>query len=298
MNSNIKKACVIGYPIKHSLSPIIHNYWLNKYEIKGEYTKKEVKPEELEDFILNLGKKGYKGCNITVPHKEEAWKIIDKHFGWDAEDDKVSLPATVAKFMKAINTIVVDENGKLIATNTDFLGFARNLIEIQPEFDYRNAVCLIIGAGGAAKAIAFALASMGVYQIVMTNRTKEKCFEIKDIITKDFGYEEDRFDVVDWDKRSEVIKHCNFAVNTTSLGMTGKDELDIDISGMHKDSLVTDIVYNPLETKLLKNAKVLGYNVVDGIGMLLHQATPGFEGWFDKKPIVDQQLREKVVNEL
>lgn len=293
-----KQACVIGYPIKHSLSPIIHNYWLDKYGIDGEYKSVEVKPEELEDFILNLKNNGYQGCNITIPHKEEAWKIIDKHYGFELSEDKESLPAHIAKFMRAINTIVLDDDGKLTATNTDFLGFARNLIENQPEFDYRNAICLVLGAGGAAKAIAFALASMGVYQIVMTNRTMDKCFEIKDIITQNFGYDEDRFDIVEWDKRSEVVKHCNFVVNATSLGMKSKDELDINIEGMVDGSLITDIVYNPSETKLLKDAKELGYKTVDGIGMLLHQATPGFEGWFGKKPIVDKELKEKVLSNL
>ncbi len=294
-----KKSCVIGYPISHSLSPIIHNYWLDKYEIEGEYKKKEVKPEELESFILNLKENGYQGCNITVPHKEAAWKIINKHYGFEADEEgKEFLPATVAKFMGAINTIVVGEDGKLIATNTDFLGFARNLIEKQPEFDYRNAVCLIVGAGGAAKAIAFALASMGVYQIVITNRTEEKCFAIKEMITQNFGYDEDRFDVVPWNLRNDAVKHCNFVVNTTSLGMKGQAELDLDISGLHENSLITDIVYNPLKTKLLQDAEKLGYNVVDGIGMLLHQATAGFEGWFGKRPIVDEKLREKVLREL
>lgn len=294
-----KKACVIGYPIKHSLSPVIHNYWLGKNGIEGEYEAVEVAPDDLEWFILNLHKNGYKGCNITVPHKEEAWKIIDKHYGFGGtECGKESLPSHVAKFMKAINTIVVDDEGKLTATNTDFLGFARNLIASEPEFDYRNAVCLIVGAGGAAKAIAFALASLGVYQIVMVNRTIEKCFEIKDIITQNFGYDEDRFDVVEWEKRNDVVKHCNFVVNTTSLGMQGSAELDLDISGMNEDSLVTDIVYNPLETKLLADARVNGYKVVDGLGMLLHQAVPGFEGWFGKSPIVDEELREKVLDRL
>jgi shikimate dehydrogenase len=295
----MKKACVIGYPIEHSLSPIIHNYWLEKNSIEGLYEKVEVKPEELEDFILNLKNNGYQGCNITVPHKEEAWKIIDKHFGWDGDDDgKTSLPSTVAKYMKAVNTIVIDDDGKYIATNTDFLGFARNLIENQPEYDYRNAICLVLGAGGAAKAVSFALASMGVYQIVIANRTEEKSFEIKDMITKNFGYDEDRFDVVPWDKRNEVVKHCNFIVNTTNLGMKGQGKLDMDISNMPEGSLVTDIVYNPLETKLLDDAKKHGYLVVDGIGMLLHQAAPGFEGWFGKNPVVDSELKKMVLNKL
>lgn len=293
-----KKACVIGYPISHSASPIIHRYWLEKYGIEGEYEKKEVTPEELEDFLLNIEAHGYCGCNITLPHKEEAWKIVEDNYGFGSKENlEDNLPSFVAKYMKAINTVVVD-NGKLVATNTDFLGFARNLIENQPEFDYRNSICLILGAGGAAKAVAFALASMGVYQIVITNRTIEKCFEIKDMITKNFGYDEDRFDVIEWDNRNDVLKHCNLLVNTTSLGMKGKDELDIDVSLMPEGSLVTDIVYNPLETKLLKDAKKNGHLTVDGLGMLLHQAAPGFEGWFGKKTEVTKELRNEVIKAL
>lgn len=288
----MKKACVIGYPISHSLSPIIHNHWLNKYEIEGSYEAIEVAPENLEKFIKEMPENGFKGCNITVPHKERAWEIIS---GMKKFSEKDTLPSHVARYMKAVNTIKIDDNGDYIATNTDFLGFARNLIEAEPNYDYQNSIAYIIGAGGAAKAIAFALASMRVMQIVITNRTEEKCYEIKELLCSNFGYSENKFDIIPWEKRNEVFNHCNIVVNTTSLGMKGKDELEVDISGLPENSLVTDIVYNPLETNLLKQARENKHIAVDGLGMLLHQAAPGFESWFGKKPEVDKGLREEVL---
>lgn len=294
----MKKACVIGYPISHSLSPVIHNYWLDKYNIEGSYDAVEVKPEHLEDFITNLDKNGFRGCNITVPHKEEAWNIISKLNKLEDAEQELDLPQHVAKYMQAVNTLVVDEenDNNLVATNTDFLGFSRNLIENAPDFDYRNSVAYIIGAGGASKAIAFALACLHVQQIIITNRTREKAEEIKNILVNDFQYPEDNFDVIDWDRRNEFFEHCNLVVNTTSLGMKNMPELDVDISTLPENSLVTDIIYNPLETKLLKQARELGHVVVDGIGMLLHQAAPGFEAWFGKKPEVTEELKKLVLS--
>ncbi len=309
----MKKACVIGYPISHSLSPTIHNYWLKKYNIEGEYTAVEVKPEELENFILKLDKNGYRGCNITLPHKERAFEIVSKNTKVVNTEDEY-LPSQVARFMGAVNTIVVDENKNLVATNTDFLGFARNLIENAPDFDYQRSVALILGAGGAGKAIAFALASMQIAGLVITNRTREKAEEIRNIMINNFSFPADNIQVVDWEMREDVLPHCNIVVNTTSLGMVKKMEVGsgkleekntsnfkpqtsnyINLSKLYPNSLVTDIVYNPLETNLLKQAKELGHITVDGLGMLLHQAAPGFEGWFGKKPVVDRELREAVL---
>ncbi len=290
----MKKACVIGYPISHSLSPVIHNYWLKKYDIEGEYSAIEVKPEDLEIFITNLGKSGFKGCNITVPHKEKAWEIISK-FNQTPQD---TLPSHVANFMQAINTIVIDENNNYIATNTDFLGFARNLLEAQPDYDYKNSIAYIIGAGGAAKAVAFALASLNVSHIIITNRTISKAFEVKDMMVNNFNFPENKFDVVAWENRNDVFRNCNIVVNATSLGMKNQPELDVNFTGLPENSLVTDIVYNPLETDFLKKARASGAIIVDGLGMLLHQAAPGFEAWFGKKPEVDDKLRSEVLNYL
>ncbi len=296
-----KKACVIGYPISHSLSPVIHNYWLRKYNIEGEYTAIEVKPEELKNFILNLDKSGFRGCNITIPHKEKAFEIVKKlnqNIQSSGHQDIQSLPQQVAHFMGAINTIVIDENKNLVATNTDFLGFARNLIEHAPEFDYDKSTALILGAGGAGKAVAFALASMQVPALVITNRTREKAEEIRSIMVKNFNFPEDHIEVVDWEMREDVLPHCNIVVNATSLGMKNVNGNYIDLQKLPPNSLVTDIVYNPLETEILKQSKQLGHITVDGLGMLLHQAAPGFEGWFGKKPLVDKELRGEVLKKL
>ncbi len=287
------KACVIGYPISHSLSPVIHNYWLRKYGIAGEYSAVEVKPEDLSDFFAGMSAAGFKGCNITLPHKESAWQIFHK---MGIKEDE-SLPAHVANFMQAVNTVVI-EDGRFVATNTDFLGFARNLLEAQPNYDYANSIAYIIGAGGAAKAVAFALASMHVSHIILTNRTIEKAFEIQDMMVKGFGYPADKISVIAWDKRNDVFANCNLVVNATALGMKGKGELDVDMRALPENSLVTDIVYNPLETTFLKQAKSCGAITVDGLGMLLHQAAPGFEAWFGKKPEVDAELRNEVLKHL
>lgn len=293
----MKKACVVGSPISHSLSPIIHNYWLNKYGIEGEYKAIEVLPESLEKFLLGLKDNGYKGCNITLPHKENAWKIVSELAQKDREHFD-TLPNHVAHYMKAVNTIVIDDEGNYIATNTDFIGFARNLLEAFPNYDYKNSIAYIIGAGGASKAVAFAIASLNVKQIVITNRTTEKSFEIKDMMVNNFGYPEDKFDVIKWKDRNEVFGHASIVVNATSLGMKGKDELDVDLSHLKENALVTDIIYNPLETNLLKQARKKNALVVDGLGMLLHQAAPGFEAWFGKKPEVDEDLRNEVLKHL
>ncbi len=291
------KACVIGYPISHSLSPIIHNYWLKKYNIEGEYTAIEVKPEDLEQFILNLGKNGYSGCNITIPHKEKAWEVVSK-FSGSPDDELYTVPNHIAFFMKAINTIVIDQNQHFVATNTDFIGFARNLLEAQPNYDYANSIALILGAGGAAKAVAFALASMNIAHIVIANRTLTKAFEVKEMMVEHFNYPEDKISVVEWEDRDAIIKSSNIVVNATSLGMKNQPDMDIDFSELQKKSLVTDIVYNPLETTFLRKAKEAGAIVVDGLGMLIHQAAPGFEAWFGQKPEIDEELRNAVLNHL
>ncbi len=312
--TQIKKACVIGYPISHSLSPVIHNYWLKKYGIEGSYEAVEVKPENLENFLINLDKNGYRGCNITIPHKEKAYEIIQSSvFSPQPSAEEETLPAQVARLMGAVNTIVVGENKNLIATNTDFLGFARNLIENAPEFDYDKSTALILGAGGAGKAIAFALASMQVPALVITNRTREKAKEIRNIMINNFAFPKENIEVIDWEMREEILPHINIVVNTTSLGMAHRSSsivngneqdsksindkrLTMNLKNLPPKSLVTDIVYNPLETDLLKQAKQLGHIAVDGLGMLLHQAAPGFEAWFGKKPLVDKGLRDAVLS--
>lgn len=292
------KACVIGHPISHSLSPIIHNHWLQKYNIEGEYKAADVAPHELEEFLSNLTENGYRGCNITIPHKENAWKIISQS---DKYQNNNSLPAQIAKFMEAVNTVVIDrETGEYLATNTDFIGYARSLIEAEPEFDYRNAIAFVLGAGGAAKAVIFALFSMNVGHIVVCNRTHDKALEIERIMRNSFQLGDDKISVVKWENRNEAVKHCNIFVNTTSLGMNkdgvAQGEVDVDISQMSKPAIVSDIIYNPLKTALLERAEKSGLSAVNGLGMLMHQAAPAFEGWYGKKPEVDEELRKKLLS--
>lgn len=269
--SSIKKAGVVGFPVKHSLSPRLHGFWLDKYKIAGEYKHYEVKPEELAEFIDNLRMdKDFVGVNLTIPHKEAVMGLLD-----DIDD--------LAHAIGAVNT-VINDNGILIGKNTDAYGFAENI---------RNSVsetkkAVVLGAGGAAKAVIFALKGLGFEQVFITNRTKKRAEELASVIRHPLS-------IIDWEKRSEILQDADLLVNTTSLGMTGKEPLEIDLSLLPKTALVTDIVYSPLETQLLAQARTSGNSTVDGLGMLLHQAVPAFEAWFGVKPEVTEELRQYVL---
>lgn len=275
------KAGVIGTPISHSLSPVIHNYWLEKYGIDGSYDAIEVSVEDFPDFIENVGRNGFNGVNITLPHKETALQLM-------ANVDPF------ATFIGAVNTVIVNMEG-VLGTNTDFVGFARNLMDFAPDFAYEGATAMVLGAGGASRAIIFALLSMKVKHIIITNRTREKAEAIAGQAQAHMGVGEDVISIVDWDEKDAALKDVDILVNTTSLGMVKQPELEISLDALPKESLVTDIVYNPLETSLLKAARERGNITVDGIGMLLHQAAPGFEAWFGQKPEVDDDLRQTVL---
>ena len=288
------KAGVIGYPVSHSLSPRIHGFWLKKYGIDGSYEAIEVAPEDLEEFIKDdLIRDGYAGVNVTLPHKERAFELVDdvSHLAY-AED------------LKAVNTIIV-ENGQTMGKNTDVEGFAQSIVSAQPEFDFEGGMAVVLGAGGAARAIVFALANLKVPKIIILNRTKKKAKKIKKLLEKHYGdLLDQKVKVKDWDDRAELLEGANLLVNATSLGMVGQGELDIDISKLPKSALVNDIVYNPLETRLLAEARAQGNIVVDGLGMLLYQAIPGFKAWFCKgehasvTPEVTEELREYVLEGL
>lgn len=270
MPANIKKAAVIGYPVAHSLSPRLHNYWLKKNNIAGEYTAIEVLPENLSEFIKSLDKNGFCGVNVTIPHKENVIPFLD-------EIDKY------AKAIGAVNTIVVND-GKLIGKNTDAEGFYNNI-----ENRIRGAKkAVVLGAGGAAKAIVFALEMFDFEEIIIINRTKDRAIMLAHIFSLNSK-------VADWNDRNKILENADLLVNTTSLGMTGKDELDIDLSLLPKTALVTDIVYNPLITPLLAQAQARGNPIVDGLGMLLHQAVPAFEAWFGVRPEVTEELRKYIL---
>jgi len=271
-NDNIKKAGVIGWPVSHSLSPLLHNYWLKKYNIKGEYKAYPVEPENLPEFIDKLrDDSNFRGINVTIPHKEAVVDFLD------SVDE-------IAKEIGAVNTII-NNNGELLGTNTDAYGFAENIRSHLTG----NKKAVVLGAGGAAKAVIFALKQQGFSQIIITNRTLERAEALSSVISH-------RLSVSDWKIRSEILKDSDLLVNTTSLGMTGKENLDIDLLLLPKTALVTDIVYNPITTPLLAQAQKRGNPTIDGLGMLLFQAVPAFEAFFGVRPEVTQDLRQYIIN--
>lgn len=284
-----KKVAVIGYPVKQSLSPVLHGYWIKKYNIDAEYGLLEVKPEDLEKTLLGLKDNGYVGCNLTIPHKEAAYNILEKN-----SNSRASASAT-----RAVNTVFFDEekNGQRTLLNTDINGFIDNIRNSEPSFDFTKGKAVVLGAGGAARAVVFALIQEGVREIIITNRTKDRAYSILDDL-KIYSSSKAKLEVANWRNRNEILKDANLLVNTTSLGMNGQEELDIDLQNLPETALVTDIVYKPLQTKLLKNASDRGNLVVDGLGMLLYQAQLGFQMWFEIKPEVTKNLREHVLSHI
>ena len=266
-------AGVVGHPIKHSRSPIIHGYWLEKFGIHGRYDRYDVKPEEFAHFVKTLSEQGLQGVNVTIPHKEAAFLALD-----EATDR--------AKRLKVANTLWI-ENGKLWGDNTDIVGFLANLDHGHPGWDRTAKNALILGAGGAARAIIAGLQERNVEHITLVNRTFERAADLALHSGMNVHPE-------DWNTLPTLLESTNLLINTTSLGMSGQPDLDLSLDPLPKDALVTDIVYVPLETDLLKQARMRGNPVVDGLGMLLHQAVPGFEHWFGQRPTVTAELRRLV----
>jgi shikimate dehydrogenase len=269
------RACVIGWPVEHSRSPAIHRYWLEHYGIDGAYEKEAVRPEDLRGFVQQLWTHGYIGANVTLPHKEAALAAARS-----ADEAAVSIGAA--------NTLWLDPDGALHASNTDAYGFMTNLDAEAPQWNEATGAVLVLGAGGAARAILYGLLKAGVTRILLANRTGARASSL----AAAFG---PNVEVIDWDARHETLGACGLLVNTTSLGMTGQDPLDMDLAAMPSDGVVADIVYVPLETQLLADARARGLTAVDGLGMLLHQAVPGFERWFGVRPEVTPQLRALVM---
>jgi shikimate dehydrogenase len=269
-----KKAFVAGYPISHSRSPMIHKYWLKRYGIEGDYEAREIKPENLEGFLgdLKSGRELYVGGNITIPHKEMACSLAD------SVDD-------LASEIGAANTLWL-KDGKLMATNTDAYGFAANLDERHPGWDRQDAA-VVFGAGGASRAIIVALKARGFRVIHVLNRTLEKAAVLADR----FGPSVHAHAIA---ALPDVLKDSSLFVNTTSLGLNGEPVPKIDFSPMKSRGLVTDIVYVPLKTGFMVQAEQQGFATADGLGMLLHQAVPGFEKWFGIRPTVDTELRVEI----
>ncbi len=267
------KLGVIGHPITQSKSPIIHNRWLEDAQIDGDYTAIDIKADDLEHEVQRLINEGYNGFNVTIPHKQNIMNFCS------AIDEG-------AKNIGAVNTIVIN-NGFLSGYNTDAFGFTQNIIE-NSDFDFKGKTALIIGAGGAARAVIQGLLDKQIGKIYITNRTIEKAQILK-------KFDEQYIEVLKWDKYQNYLPHTNILINTTSLGMDGYPSLEINLSSLQKHSIVTDIVYSPLITPLLAQAKEKGFETVTGIGMLLYQAQKSFEIWSGSIPVIDDQLIKEVL---
>ena len=272
-----RRACVIGWPVAHSRSPLIHGYWLKHYGIEGSYTRQSVPPEGLADFIGQLSSLGFVGCNVTLPHKEAVYRLVE-----------TSDPTT--RRIEAVNTVTMQE-GRLIGLNTDACGFVAHLRSVLPDWSGKGAEVLVLGAGGAARAIVAGLLGEGVNCILISNRTAAR----GRALAEHFG---PKVTAVDWAAIPQQLTRCDLLVNTTLLGMAGQPALDIDLAGLAPGAAVADIVYVPLQTDLLGQARARGHRVVDGLGMLLHQAVPGFELWFGARPEVTPELRALVEADL
>lgn len=276
MNS-IKRACVIGWPIAHSRSPLIHNHWLSVHEIDGAYGIEAVRPEDFPDFLSTLGERGYIGTNITVPHKEAALRLSDA-----ADETAIAIGAA---------NMIWLENSTLRATNTDCYGFVTHLNVTAPEWKKRDGPVAVLGAGGAARAVLYGLLQSGVAEIRLFNRTRNRA----ETLVQQFG---SKIKIGDWADRSRQLEDCILLVNTTTLGMTGAASLEIDLERLPSDAAVMDIVYVPLETVLIRQASEHGLRTIDGLGMLLHQAVPAFETWFGVRPAVTDELRQILISDL
>ena len=275
MTDRFVKTGVIGHPISHSKSPLIHSYWIDKYGLSGSYEAIDFDTDNFKQGVADLIEKGFSGFNITIPHKIAAMNVCDEL-------------SEEAKQIGAVNTIYLNKHNKICGTNTDAFGFIHNIRQNKPEeWDFNYGKALILGAGGAAQAIVYGLLKAGVPEVILVNRTREKA----EAIASNF----DRLVVSDWSERHALAAECTLIVNTTSLGMEGQAELDLDLSGV-RDALVTDIVYAPLMTPLLVQAQALNLPIVTGIGMLLHQARPGFELWHGIMPEVTPELEELVLS--
>ncbi len=270
-DNKVPLAGVIGSPIAHSKSPQIHTHWLKTYDIKGHYVPLEVDTEDLAQVLKMMPKMGFVGANVTIPHKERVLSLADQI------TDRATL-------IGAANTLIFKSDGKIHADNTDGYGFITNLRQSKPDWDPKRGPAAVLGAGGAARAVITALLEAGVPEILISNRTKVRA----EALRADFGK---RLIVVDWVQAGNMFEESATVVNTTSLGMIGNPPLRVPLDGLRAGSLVTDLVYAPLKTHLLAQAEKKGCMIVDGLGMLLHQAVPGFERWFGVRPEVDSATR-------
>ncbi|HEX4112496.1 MAG TPA: shikimate dehydrogenase [Stellaceae bacterium] len=275
MSDDYRVAGVMGWPVAHSRSPAMHRYWLERHGLAGDYVKLAVPPKNLARALRALPDLGFAGCNLTIPHKEAALDLVD------AVDDQ-------ARAIGAVNTIIVRPHGMLQGFNSDAFGFIENLKAEAPQWRAAAGPAVVLGAGGAARAVVAALLDHGVDELRLVNRHRERAEQLASAY-------DGRVRVWDWEQRAAALAGGRLLVNTTSLGMHGTAPLDLPLADLPADAVVNDIVYTPLETPLLAAARKRGNPTVDGIGMLLHQGRPGFAGWFGIRPEVTPELRARVI---
>lgn len=275
---SFRLAGVIGWPVAQSRSPVLHGHWLKQYGVSGAYLPLPVQPERLPDAIRGLRALGFSGCNVTIPHKLAVLKLVDN-------------VDPVAARIGAVNTVVVQDDGTLSGFNTDAYGFLASLRDVRTDFKAGTDPIVILGAGGAARAVVVALLDDGAQDIRLTNRTLERAQELARI-------DPAHIRAIEWSKRNAALDGAALLVNTTSQGMVGYPPLDLALDALPVDAMVSDIVYNPLETPLLAAARKRGNTAVDGLGMLLHQAVPAFEAFYGVRPRVSNELRRAVESTL
>ena len=274
MTQPYRLAGVVGRPVAHSRSPRLHRHWIARHGISGDYMAMEIAEGDLAEVLRALPKAGFRGVNVTIPHKRAALDLADE--------------ATERAQRIGAANLLAFEDGRILADNADGEGFLNSLRQGAPGWDPASGPATVLGAGGAARAVIVALLDAGVPEVILSNRTRGTA----DALRGEFG---ERLRVVDWVQAGNAVEEGALVVNTTSLGMTGNPELRVPLDGLRAGQVVTDLVYAPLETRLLREARAAGAVAVDGLGMLLHQAVPAFERWFGVRPEVDEGLRAAVL---
>jgi shikimate dehydrogenase len=267
-------AGVMGWPVMHSRSPLMHNYWLNQLGLAGTYVPLAIKPDGLDAALRALHPLGFAGCNLTIPHKQQAMAIVD-------EVDEI------AKTIGAISCVVVRPDGSLFGTNNDWFGFIDNLKQEHPNWRADAGPITVIGAGGGSRAVCYGLMREGAKEIRLVNRTRSRAAGI----AAEFG---GPIEVLAWDDRHDALDGIAMAVNTTSQGMVGEPALDLRLDRLPSKALAADIIYIPLDTPYLAAARARGNPTINGLGMLLHQGRPAWKRWFDIEPEVTPELRERM----
>jgi shikimate dehydrogenase len=269
-----RAAGLIGWPVAQSRSPLLHGYWLKRYGIAGTYVPMPVRPGQVEVALRGLGALGFAGCNVTIPHKEDAAKLVDRI-------------DPLGKRMGAINLVVVEGDGSLSGTNKDGYGFLENLREAKPDWRADAGPAVVLGGGGGARSVVVSLLDEGAPEVRLANRTRARAEQLK----AEFG---GPVTIVDWAARHDALDGAALLVNTTNQGMVGQPVLDLRLDALPTTALVCDIIYNPLTPPLLAAARARGNPCVNGLGMLLHQARPAFEAWFGVAPEITPELRAEI----